>query len=774
MFQLHFKKLETAPLAEQIGILYKQILLMIKLFQYLALIALLAACSQKPEPNALVMPVSNTIEVQDTDSNDSILLKAAHVVPTANQYEALQNEFIAFIHFGPNTFTRMEWGNGMEDPKVFDLQNLDTDQWCKAMKDAGMKMVIFTAKHHDGFVLWQSRYTDHGIMSSPFKEGKGDVLKELSESCKKYGLKLGVYLSPADLFQIENKDGLYGNLSEYTERTIPRQVEGRPFENKTTFTFKVDDYNEYFLNQLFELLTEYGPIHEVWFDGAHPKRKGGQTYNYLAWKELIRALAPKTVIFGKEDIRWCGNEAGKTRDTEWNVIPYQEDPDQMNSFADLTDESLGNREDLYKGKFLHYQQAETNTSIREGWFYRDDEDQKVRSTDDVFDIYERSVGGNSTFLLNIPPNRDGKFSPTDVTVLEEVGQRINETYGSNLLSGAKGPKAVLDNDLASFELLGLGAQGVVIETNAPITINRLAIQEAINTHSERVEKHALDAWVDNGWKEIAAATNIGYKRILRFPEVTTQKLRIRILESRFYPAIASISAHYYKARPPQLSIERSVEGAVTISPKKDSFGWKPHGEDVAGNINTGYNIRFSTDGSEPTTASEIYQQPFNIPSGEVKAVAEVNGKLGSVASELFGIVKKDWKAAGEDSFEGEHTAINAFDGDPETYWSSSDKSRKNYINIDLGKEYAITGFTYTPQTSSSEGMIEKGVVRISADGKSWENVEDFQFGNLINDPTTRTHMFKSKINARYIGIESKVIAGNGKTAAIAELDFLLD
>ena len=148
-------------------------------------------------------------------------------------------------------------------------------------------------------------------MSSPFRDGKGDVLKELSESCKKYGLKLGVYLSPADLFQIENKDGLYGNLSEYTERTIPRPVEGRPFENNTTFTFKVDDYNEYFLNQLFELLTEYGPIDEVWFDGAHPKRKGGQTYNYLAWKELIRTLAPKAVIFGKEDIRWCGNESGE-------------------------------------------------------------------------------------------------------------------------------------------------------------------------------------------------------------------------------------------------------------------------------------------------------------------------------------------------------------------------------------------------------------------------------------------------------------------------------
>tara|TARA_R110002050_G_scaffold153728_1_gene281418 strand:- start:30043 stop:32286 length:2244 start_codon:yes stop_codon:yes gene_type:complete len=745
-----------------------------KIVQYLAIISLLAACTQKSEPNALVMPVSNTIEVKDTDSKDSILLKAAHVVPTANQYEALQNEFIAFIHFGPNTFTRMEWGNGMEDPKIFDLRNLDTDQWCKAMKAAGMKMVIFTAKHHDGFVLWQSRYTDHGLMSSPFREGKGDVLKELSESCKKYGLKLGVYLSPADLFQIESKDGLYGNLSEYTDRTIPRQVEGRPFENKTTFTFKVDDYNEYFLNQLFELLTEYGPIHEVWFDGAHPKRKGGQTYNYLAWKELIRALAPKAVIFGKEDIRWCGNESGKTRDTEWNVIPYLENPHQMNSFADLTEESLGSREDLYKGKYLHYQQAETNTSIREGWFYRDDTDQKVRSTDDVFDIYERSVGGNSTFLLNIPPNREGKFSPRDVAVLEEVGQRINETYSVNLLSSANGPKAILDENLNSFELLGKGPQEIIIENNAPITINRLVIQEAVASHGERVEKHALDAWVDNAWKEIATATNIGYKRILRFPEVTTQKLRIRILDSRFYPAIASVSAHYYKARPPQLSIVRSLEGVVTISPKKDTFGWKPHGEDIAGNINSGYKIRYTTNGGEPTAESTIYKEAFEIPSGEVKAVAEVNGQLGSVASQLFGMVKKDWKPAGVDSVKGEHAALNAFDGDSETYWSSVEKSGSHYINIDLGKVYDMSGFTYTPQTSSSEGMIEKGVVRISEDGKAWENVEDFQFGNLINDPTARTHMFKAKIKSRYIGIETKVIAGNGRTAAIAELDFLLD
>ena len=176
----------------------------------------------------------------------------------------------------------MEWGNGMEDPKVFDLKELDTDQWCEAMKAAGMKLVILTAKHHDGFVLWQSRYTTHGIMSSNFQGGKGDIMKSLSESCRKYGLKLGIYLSPADLYQIESPDGLYGNLSKPTKRTIPREVEGRPFANTTRFEFVVDDYNEYFLNQLFELLTEYGPIDEVWFDGAHPKRKGGQQYDYHA------------------------------------------------------------------------------------------------------------------------------------------------------------------------------------------------------------------------------------------------------------------------------------------------------------------------------------------------------------------------------------------------------------------------------------------------------------------------------------------------------------
>lgn len=484
----------------------------------------------------------NTVKIDGDDAN-TIIEKAANVVPTANQLAALDREFIAFIHFGPNTFTGKEWGSGFESSETFALETLDTDQWCKAIKEAGMKMVIFTAKHHDGYIMWQSRYTDHGIMSSKFRNGKGDILRDLSESCRKYGLELGIYLSPADLYQIESPDGLYGNLSKPTLRTIPREVEGRPFSNKTKFKFNVDDYNEYYLNQLFELLTEYGPISEIWLDGAHPKTKGGQTYNYNAWRELIRTLAPKANIFGREDLRWCGNEGGHTRDSEWNVVPYMANPDTLTWYSDMMADPLGGREQLCEGKYLHYQPAETDVSIRDGWFWRDNTHQQTRTADNVFDIYERSVGGNAILLLNLPPDNQGRFPEKDLKTLEETGRRIRETYGIDLLEGAKCPKALLDNDIDTYIKVNDG-EDFVVTLPEKRWINRIVLQEAIATVGERAERFAVDARIDGEWKEIATSTNIGHKRILRVNDMETDALRFRLLQSRAMVAISKMSAHY--------------------------------------------------------------------------------------------------------------------------------------------------------------------------------------------------------------------------------------
>lgn len=534
-------------------------------------------------PEADSIRFANTIRIYPGDTPEVIVAKAAHVVPDARQLRAMDREFIAFVHFGPNTFSRREWGTGFENPADFTPSALDTDQWARIMAEAGMKMVILTVKHHDGFVIYQSRYTDHGIMSSPFMDGNGDVLRSLAESARKYGLKVGIYLSPADLYQIENEKGLYGNLSKKTRRTIPREVLGRPFADKRKFEFVVDDYNEYFLNQLYELLTEYGPIDEVWFDGAHPKRKGGQTYDYAAWMEVIHTLAPLAVVFGREDVRWCGNEAGRTRETEWNVVPLPGNPDTLSVFPDMTIEDVGSREKLAKGKWLHYQYPETDVSIRRGWFYRD-EDQEVRDADDVFDIYERAVGGNCVLLLNIPPNREGRLDDRDVATLREVGRRIRETYGTNLLEGADIKQAILPGDIYP---------STVIALPRPVTINRVSVGEPIATSSERVERHILQAFVDGKWTDIDTATNIGRKRIHRIGDITTDSLRIRVTEARLKPGPLSVTAHYYKAPAP-------ADGVVSQREALDMKDWKrTEAKDGVVIIDLGSPLTFGTIGYLP-------------------------------------------------------------------------------------------------------------------------------------------------------------------------------
>ncbi|MCA8971713.1 MAG: alpha-L-fucosidase [Planctomycetes bacterium] len=521
----------------------------------------------------LLLGVQGTLEGQD--AADDLVARAATTLPHARQLAWHSDEFIAFVHFGPNTFTGREWGTGTEDPAIFAPTDLDTDSWCEAMVAAGMKKVILTAKHHDGFCLWQTRYTKHSVASSPWRGGKGDVVRDLAASCRRYGMKLGIYLSPADLYQIENAAGLYGNRSTYREREIPRPVDGRPFASTKSFRFVVDDYNEYFLNQLFELLTEYGPIDEVWFDGATPKSKGGQRYTYQAWYALIRDLVPDAVIFGRgPDIRWCGNESGKTRDTEWNVICVP-GPIESHTWPDLTGEDLGSlsklREGMQKSGVLHYHPAETDTSIRHGWFWRD-EAQHVKSAAEILDIWNRTVGGNSVFLLNIPPNRSGRFAERDVAVLRAVGRSIRETYATNLVHAVSGggerqgvrvtassedaaaPAALaIDRGATRTRTCWMPAKAPrtddpatwTIRFEEPVTFDRVVLQEDLAGHSQRIARFAVDVMeeADGVWREITTKTTIGYKRILCTPSVTTRGVRVRILESRLAPTLADIGLY---------------------------------------------------------------------------------------------------------------------------------------------------------------------------------------------------------------------------------------
>jgi alpha-L-fucosidase len=495
-----------------------------------------------------------------TITREEVVKRAVQVRPSPRQLAWQQGEFISFIHFGVNTFTGREWGTGRETPSLFNPKYLDTDQWCRLVKAAGMTKVILTVKHHDGFCLWQTRYTKHSVAASPWRNGRGDVLSDLAVSCRKYGLQVGIYLSPADLYQIESANGLYGNLSAYTNRLIPRPVRGRPFKNPSRFRFYCDDYNEYFMNQLFELLTEYGPIHEVWLDGAHPKRKGGQTYTYANWYHLVRTLAPQAVIFGKgPDVRWCGNESGRTRRAEWSVIPLPTTADKFN-WPDMTAENLGTIAQLQRalenGGSLHWYPAETNISIRQGWFWRD-ENQSVRSVAELLDIWYRSVGGNTVFLLNVPPNRDGRISQRDGRVLMDLGKIIKKTFANNLAEGAtaragqeRGPRFVAANVLdGNDKSCWMPADGhiksqLILSLKNPRRFNRITLQEQIGDYGQRIAAFAIEALHNGRWQEVTAGRTVGYKKICCFPAITTDRLRIRILKSRMCPTLSEVGIYH--------------------------------------------------------------------------------------------------------------------------------------------------------------------------------------------------------------------------------------
>ena len=449
---------------------------------------------------------SNVVRINPGDNPQDILKKAANVSPSERQASWQELEFTVFINFGMNTFTNREWGIKGTAPALFNPSALDAEQWVKTAKMAGAKLLIMVAKHHDGFCLWPSKFTDYTVKNSPWKGGKGDVIAEVASACKKHGMKLGIYLSPWDI-----NSPLYGT----------------------------DEYNVHFRNQLTELLTLYGPVDEVWFDGACGEGPNGkrQVYDWLSYYKLIRTLQPQAVIaIMGPDVRWVGTESGYGRETEWSVVPVEKstlDEIVVSSRemvmkegvfmppGDKTDLDLGSRDKLLQANGLIWYPAEVDVSIRPGWFYHCDQDSLVKSPETLLDIWYCSVGRNSVLLLNLPPDKRGLIHANDVASLKKMRSVLDATFANNL---AKKANVVKTDSI------------ILLDFSKPVIFDRVMLQENFR-NGQKIESFAVETWNGNAWHEIIHGTTIGYKRLLRFDPVWSDKVRLRIISTRNVPEI---------------------------------------------------------------------------------------------------------------------------------------------------------------------------------------------------------------------------------------------
>jgi len=465
------------------------------------------------------------------DPAEEILIKAAYVVPTRRQLEWQKKELIAFVHFGINTFTDKEAGEGTEDPNLFKPSSFNARQWARILKDTGFKMVILTAKHHDGFCLWPTRTTDYSVKKSRWKNGRGDVVKEVAMACREEGLAFGFYISPWD-----RHEKSYGTAG----------------------------YNEFFRQQLKELLSNYGPVSEVWLDGYCGEGPNGkkQVYDWPSYYQLIRRLQPQAVIAVMgPDVRWVGNESGLARESEWSVLPLDlAEPflallrsadyplEKVFRPQDLIDKDQGSREKIMSSRALFWYPAEVDVSIRPSWFYKKNEDLAVKTPRKLYEIYFHSVGRNSVLLLNIPPDKRGLIHENDARALKGMRGLLGLTFKKNFIKGASVKTStqdskhhavfLVDDRAATYWMAEEGKTRATLE----FTLKNLArfdcaeLMEEISS-GQRIEKFSIEIWKDRDWVKMAEGTTVGYKRLVTFPETRSDRIRLVISGSRAAPTL---------------------------------------------------------------------------------------------------------------------------------------------------------------------------------------------------------------------------------------------
>ena len=664
-------------------------------------------------------------------------------VPSPRQWRWHQLEFYGFLHFTTNTFTDKEWGYGDESPEIFNPTDFDADAVVTVAREAGMRGLVLTCKHHDGFCLWPSAHTEHSVKNSPWRNGRGDVVREVADACQRQGLLFGIYLSPWDR-----------NHADY----------GTPA------------YLDYYRAQLRELLTNYGPIFEVWHDGANggdgyyggaDEKRTIDKFTYYDWENtwaIVRELQPDAVIFTDvgPDIRWVGNESGTGGETTWLTLNTE---GWCPGFAVQQELNTGHEDGAV------WLPPEVDVSIRPGWFYHAREDGRVRTVRNLVDMYYQSVGRSGSWHLNLPPDRRGHIHETDVSRLHTLRQILDQTFANDLTAAATAtadqirgeayaPANVLTDDPDTYWATGddLRSATLALDLGEPRTFDQVLIQEPVRL-GQRVRAWAFDALVDGQWQEVAAATTIGYKRLARFSPVSAQHVRLRILDAKACPLISRIGLFLAPRFAAEPTIQRAADGTMRFEAPEEVL------------------VRYTLDGTEPTTASPVYEAPFALPDGGVvmaSVLAEDNPDVlvpegRATARATFGLAKSAWSVlappAGADAL---------IDDDPQTMWHTA--AGEWDVCIDLGETVAVGALAYLPPqvTRKADGFVQVCRWYVSATPDQWgEPVAELRCDNVVNNPLEQRVAIATQAG-RYVRVEVLATTSDAPQAVFGGLNVYRD